>query len=353
MDDVVSAVRIDGFDVGPGRPCFIIAEAGVNHNGELSRAKQLVDVALAAGADAVKFQTFKAERLATASAPKAAYQLHTTNRDESQREMLCRLELSEDAHKALWVYCQQVGIGFLSTPFDEDSADMLAQLGVPAFKISSGDLTNTPLLLHVARKGKPVILSTGMATLAEVEAAARAIRAVNHAGLILLQCVSNYPADPADANLRAMHTMAQAFQVPVGYSDHTPGLTVSLAAVALGACVIEKHFTLDRTLPGPDHQTSLEPGELRALVREIRTVEASLGHGRKEPVPSEAETASVARKSLVAAQDIPAGRRLTETLIAVRRPGTGLLPSMLPLLVGRTAVRDIPADTVLTQEMVA
>lgn len=349
---MVSPVDIAGHRVGPNRPCMVIAEAGVNHNGTLQLAKQLVDVAMDSGADAVKFQTFKAERLVSASAPKAPYQLQTTNRNESQLEMLRRLELSEEAHRELLAYCRTLGIRFLSTPFDEQSADFLAALGVPAFKISSGDLTNAPLLRHVARKGRPMIVSTGMSTLAEVETAVRTIHEVGHPGLILLHCVSNYPANPADANLRAMQTMAEAFKVPVGYSDHTPGMTVALAAVALGACVIEKHFTLDRALPGPDHQTSLEPAELKALVRQIRTVEAALGHGRKEPAAAEAGTAAAARKSLVAAQDIPAGSRLTEALIAVRRPGTGLPPSMFTQVIGRTVVSNIPAGTVLTREMV-
>lgn len=361
MDRVVAPVEIAGRLVGPDHPCLIIAEAGVNHNGDARRARRLVDAAVEAGANMVKFQTFHAEQLATASAPKARYQLETTSRSESQLEMLRRLELSPQAHREVAAYCRERGIAFLSSPFDEASVDVLAALGVPAFKIPSGELTNLPLLAHAARQGKPMIVSTGMATLAEVETAVRTIRearstlkgVVNRQGLVLLHCVSNYPADPADANLRAMQTMGEAFHVPVGYSDHTPGLTVALAAAALGACVIEKHFTLDRALPGPDHRASLEPHELKALVEGIRTVEAALGHGRKEPTPSEAGTAAAARKSLVAARDIPAGSTLTESLIAIKRPGTGLPPAMIAQVVGRTAVHTIPAGTVLTQEMVA
>ena len=305
-----------------------------------------------AGADAVKFQTFRSDRLAAPSAPKARYQAQATGREESQLEMLRRLELSEDAHRTLTAHCRARGILFLSTPFDEESADVLEQLGVPAFKISSGEVTNLPLLTHVAKKGKPMIVSTGMSTLTEVRAAVQAIRRHLSEGLVLLHCVSSYPADPADANLRAMSTMARTFRTPVGFSDHTPGLTVALAAAALGACVIEKHLTLDRTLPGPDHRISLEPGEFTALVREVRIVESSLGHGRKEPVASESEIAAVARKSLVAARTIPAGSRLTEQAIAIKRPGTGFSPAMLGQLIGRTATREIPAGTVLTQEMI-
>lgn len=348
-----SPVTIAGRQIGSGQPCFIIAEAGVNHNGDPELARQLIDVAKTAGADAVKFQLFRADRLASAAAPKAGYQVRTTGGGESQLEMLRRLELPLEAHRALWDYCRARGMLFLSSPFDEDSADWLDALGVAAFKIPSGELTNLPFLAHVARKGKSLIVSTGMATLAEVEAAVRTIDAAGNRDVVLLHCVSNYPANPAEANLRAMQTMAEAFGLPVGYSDHTPGIEVALAAVALGACVIEKHFTLDRTLPGPDHRVSLEPQELVALVRGIRTVEAALGHGRKEPAPSEADTAAVARKSLVAAKDIAKGSTVTADSIAIKRPGTGLPPAVLDHLLGRTAIREIPADTLLTMEMFA
>jgi N,N'-diacetyllegionaminate synthase len=343
----------------PGRkpeldqPCFIIAEAGVNHNGSLETARRLIDAAVQAGADAVKFQTFKADRLVTSEAPKAKYQIHTTDATESQYEMLHRLELSFEAHCELMAYCQEKDILFLSSPFDEESADLLMKLEVAAFKIPSGELTNLPFLNYVARKGKPMIVSTGMAHLGEVEAAVHTIEEAGNQDLVLLHCVSNYPAEPADVNLRAMLTMATAFGVPIGYSDHTLGTEVALAAVAMGACVIEKHFTLDRNLPGPDHRSSLEPIELAAMVQGIRKVESALGHGRKEPVPNEAETTAVARKSLVAARDIPAGTKMTEELIAIKRPGTGLPPFMRPYLVGRTARTDIPAGTLLTLEMLA
>lgn len=346
-------IEIQGTRVGPGEPCLIIAEAGVNHNGDLDLALRLVDAAAEAGVGVVKFQTFKAERLVTPEAPKAEYQARATGSGESQYEMLRRLELSPEAHLRLIDHCRQRRVIFLSTPFDEQSADFLDEAGAPAFKTGSGELTNLPLLEHIARKGKPVLVSTGMAYLGEVEAAVQAIRRVGNEQIVLLHCVSNYPADPADANLRAMHTLQQAFGVPVGYSDHTVGLEVALAAAALGAAVIEKHFTLDRGLSGPDHQASIEPHELAALVRGIHTVEAALGDGRKIPARSEESTARVARRSLVAACDIPAGARLTEDHIAIRRPGTGLPPSLRPYLLGRVARTDIPAGTLLTLEMLA
>jgi len=353
VDGMVAAIDIAGRKVGPDQPCFIVAEAGVNHNGRLEMARQLVDVAAQAGADAVKFQTFKAEKVISPQAPKAAYQLQTTDTSESQLDMVKRLELSFDAFRELYAYCQDKDILFMSTPFDEESADFLADLGVAVFKIPSGEITNLPFLAHVARKGRPMIVSTGMSYLGEVEAAVRIIEEAGNHDFVLLHCVSNYPADPADVNLRAMHTLAMAFGVPIGYSDHTPGVEVALAAVALGACVIEKHFTLDRSLPGPDHQASLEPAELTALVRGIRTVAAALGHRRKEPAASEANTAAVARRSLVAARGIPVGTKLTEKLIAIKRPGTGLPPALRPYLVGRTVRVTVPAGTLLTLEMLA
>lgn len=345
-----TTIQIADRTVGPGQPCFLIAEAGVNHNGDLELARRLVRVAAEAGADAVKFQTFRAEALVSQSAPKAAYQLVTTDRGESQLEMLRRLELSPAAHRELLDCCRQQGILFLSSPFDEQSADLLEELDVPAYKIPSGEITNLPYLRHVAGKGKPMIVSTGMASLGEVQIAVQAIEEAGNPGLVLLHCVSNYPADPADVNLRAMTTMAQAFPWPVGYSDHVPGNEVAFAAVALGASVVEKHLTLDRAMPGPDHRASMEPHELAALVRGIRAVEAALGDGVKRPAASEASTAAVARKSLMAARDIAAGTVLTAELIAVKRPGTGLPPSKLESLLGRTVRRDLHEDTMLTLE---
>lgn len=347
----MQAIQVVNKFIGPGQPVFVIAEVGVNHNGDLKMARALIDVAVEAGADAVKFQTFRADRLATPDAPKAEYQLRTTGDEESQLEMLRRLELSADAHRELQSYCRERGIIFLSTPFDEEAVDLLDSLGVPAFKISSGDVTNSPLLEHVASKGKPIILSTGMSELSEVIEAVSVLHTEGCENPVLLHCVTDYPADPADVNLRAMATMSSAFDVPVGFSDHTEGIDVALAAVALGACVIEKHFTLDRSLPGPDHRASLEPAELRELVRSIRRVETALGNGRKVPTASEAETAKVARRSLVAARDIPAGATLKRDMVVLRRPGTGLSPAMLNGLLGLRAVREIAAGTLLDADM--
>lgn len=344
-------VTIAGRPVGEGCPCFIIAEAGVNHNGDPELARRLIDAAAEAGADAVKFQTFKAERLMIPSAPKAAYQKAATGASESQLEMIRRLELAPEVFRSLRDHCGKKGILFLSTPFDEESADFLAGLDVPAFKIPSGEVTNLPFLKHVAKKGKPLILSTGMADEGEVACAVAAIRAAGNPPLVLLQCTSAYPADPADVNLRAMRTMSHLFGVPVGYSDHTLGVEVALAAVALGACVVEKHFTLDRTLPGPDHQASAEPGELAALVRGIRKVEAALGDGRKAPVAAEADTAAVARKSLVAAVDIPSGTVLTDSMLTAMRPGTGIPPAEAGRVVGRKAIRDIHKGEIIAWEV--
>lgn len=348
---MVNSLIINGRKIGFGHPCFVIAEAGVNHNGSVEMAKKLIDAAVEAKADAVKFQTFQTEALVVPSAPKAQYQMESTNKDESQYEMLKKLELSPETHQILKKYCEEKGIIFMSTPFEEKSADLLDEIGVGVFKIPSGELTNPFFLAHVAKKKKPMIVSTGMATLAEVSAAVQTIKETGNKNLILLHCVSNYPADPADANLRAMQTMEKIFQLPIGFSDHTVGMEVALCAVALGACVIEKHFTLDCTLPGPDHKASIEPEELKKLVRSIRTVEMSLGTGFKEPAPSELDTAKVARKSLVAVRDIPVGSRLMQEWIDIRRPGTGLHPAMLLKIVGRITRKRISAGEILTLEM--
>lgn len=337
--------------MGANQPCFIIAEAGVNHNGDIELARRLIDAAVVAGVDAVKFQTFKAEQLVTADAPKAAYQQRTTDQNESQFDMLKQLELGFDSFRELYAYCQSKNMLFLSTPFDEDSADFLETLGMAAFKTPSGEITNLPYLTHIARKGRPMIVSTGMAYLGEVETAVQTIRAAGNPDLALLHCVSSYPANPADVNLRAMSTLSSAFGVPIGFSDHTLGLEIPLAAVALGASIIEKHFTLDHTLPGPDQAASLEPDQLTALVQGIRNVEAALGHGRKEPAVSEANTAAAARRSLVAARTLPAGTVLTEEDLAIKRPGTGLPPALRRHLVGRSTRVTIPHGTVLSLEM--
>jgi N-acetylneuraminate synthase/N,N'-diacetyllegionaminate synthase len=324
----------------------------VNHNGSVDLALRLVDAAVAAGADAVKFQTFRADRLATLHAPKATYQTETTGEFESQFDMLRKLELDERAHRTLLVHCASRGIVFLSTPFDEESADFLETLDVPAYKLPSGELTNLPFLRHVARKKRPMIISTGMATLEEVGRAVEAVRIAECKELALLHCVSAYPADPADVNLRAMATLAEAFGVPVGYSDHTLGNEVAFAAVAMGACILEKHFTLNRSLPGPDHRISAEPADLAALVVGARKVEAALGNGGKCPAASETDTVRIARKSLVAACDVPAGTVLGMEHVVARRPGTGIPLGMRDRLVGRKTKVTIPAGTLFDWGMI-
>jgi len=348
---VRDSLEIGGKRVGPGYPTFVIAEAGVNHNGDIDLARQLVDAAVLANADAVKFQTFITEESISRVAAQAAYQRENTGRSESQFDMVKRLELPFEAFSELKEYSQSRGIIFLSSPFDVQSVDLLSRLNVDAFKIASGEITNLSLLAYVAAKSRPIILSTGMSYLGEVETALRIIVQAGNPQVILLHCVSNYPAAAADVNLRAMDTMARAFQLPVGYSDHTNGLEVALAAVALGACVIEKHFTLDRGLPGPDHKASVEPEELAALVHGVRIVEAAIGDGRKQPSPNEIDTAEVARKSLVAAKDIDKGTVLTVESLAVKRPGTGLPPAMRDQVVGRKARTGIPEGTPITFEV--
>jgi len=349
----MAVINIAGRKIGPGLPCFVIAEAGVNHNGSMDLALQLVDAAIEAGADAVKFQTFSAEDLVTETAAKADYQERVLGSAESQFEMLKRLELSRDDHFAVAAYCVEKGILFLSTPFDEGSVDLLEEMGVAAFKVSSGDLTNLPLLEYIASKGRPMIVSTGMANLDEVAEAVAAIRAAGSPPLAVLQCVSRYPAAPETVNLRAMQTMAARFDVPVGFSDHTLGLEIAIASVAAGACILEKHLTLDCTMPGPDHQASLDPQAFRALMQGVRLVDAALGDGVKQPLPEEANTAVVARKSVVAARAIAAGESLTEAALAIKRPGHGFPPARRTALVGRVASVAIPAGTVLTEEMLS
>jgi len=336
--------------VGGDAPVLVIAEAGVNHNGDLDLALQLVDAAADAGADAVKFQTFRADRVAAPDAPKAAYQHETTNADESQLEMLRRLELPAEALRAIRDRAAERGILFLSSVFDESSVDVLEELGVPAIKLGSGEVTNIALLERVARTGKPVLLSTGMSTLAEVERALAALDSVEE--IVVLQATTNYPADPADANLRALHEL-KALGTAVGYSDHTPGDETALAAVALGACVVEKHLTLDRSLPGPDHAASVEPSELKRLVDSIRVVERALGSGVKEPSDSELATRDAVRRSLTAARALPAGTVLTEDALVAVRPGTGIPPNCRGELVGRTLTRAVAEGEQLAWEDVA
>lgn len=328
---------------------LIIAEAGVNHNGDMSTARQLIEVAAGAGADMVKFQTFSADRLTTPRAGKADYQVRTTGAQETQHEMLRRLELTRDMHETLIAQCKSCGIQFFSTGFDAQSIDMLVELGIERFKIPSGEITNFPYLRHIGRYGRPILLSTGMATLAEIEAAIDVFeRAGTPRSLItVLHCSTEYPTPMADVNLRAMLAIRDAFGVAIGYSDHTQGIEVAIAAVALGATVVEKHFTLDRDLPGPDHKASLEPDELRAMVFAIRNIEQALGDGIKRPSASEEKNRAIARKSLVAACAIRAGERFSESNVAAKRPGSGLSPMRWDEVLGRRAPRDFAADDMI------
>lgn len=336
---------------------LVIAEAGVNHNGSVDMALQLVDAAKAAGADAVKFQAYGAERLAARSAPMADYQKasRATSQqagahqaaDHTQLAMLQELELNAEEFAHIAEYCTRVGITFLASPFDETAAAMLAALGVSPMKIPSGEITNLPLLRYIGALRCPVILSTGMSWLAEVETAVRVLREAGSTDITLLHCVTEYPTPPEQVNLRAMTTLATAFGLPVGYSDHTEGIEIAIAATALGATVIEKHLTLDTTLPGPDHRSSLEPAEFGRMVEAIRRVELALGDGLKRPAPVEVPNIVVARKSLVSARDLEAGRRLEASDLVVKRPGSGIPPQELERVVGRTLAADVSADQVL------
>lgn len=346
----MARVEIGNRSVGSGKPCFIIAEAGVSHNGSLELAIELVNGAAAAKADAIKFQTFRADDLATADAEKAKYQKVRTGAGETQREMLRRLELSPAAHGRLAQHCRSRSIMFLSTAFDPQSVDLLFRLKMPAFKIASGEITNWPLLRYIARLRKPIILSTGMSYLSEIDEAIRVLRCEGVNEIALLHCVSNYPADPASANLRAISTLKSAFRVPVGLSDHTLGLDVPIAAVAVGASIIEKHFTLDRTLAGPDHEASITAEELSDLISRIRRVEAALGNGCKEPLPSEEDVRRASRRSIVIREPIPPGTKIHSNMLTFKRPGTGISPVELELVVGRVTKRALAVDTLLRWE---
>ena len=329
---------------------FIIAEAGVNHNGNLEMALRLVDVACAAGADAVKFQTFKADNIIAVNAPKADYQKDATGPDESQLEMVKKLELDEAAHTRLHNYCQDKDIRFLSTPFDLESIDLLTRLGLEIFKIPSGEITNLPYLRKLGALKKRLILSTGMADLSEIK---DALDVLVDAGsrmedITVLHCNTEYPTPFEDVNLRAMLTIRSAFPgISVGYSDHTLGIEAPIAAVAMGATVIEKHFTLDRNLPGPDHRASLEPDELAAMISAIRNIEKALGTGIKKPSPSELRNIPVARKSIVAAAPIKKGETFTEMNITVKRPGTGITPMRWDEMIGRKAAKPYRKDELI------
>mgnify|MGYP006282697363 CR=1 FL=1 len=344
------AMKIGDSGIGIDHPPFFIAEAGVNHNGELDLAKDLIDAAADAGADAVKFQTFSAEELVADDAPKAAYQVESTG-DGSQYDLLRELELDRAAHVELMEYAETCGITFLSTPFDPPSADLLDDLGVPAIKLGSGELDNHPLLEHVAGLGRPLIISTGMATKDEIEAAREVLVSVDpEINLAFLHCTSSYPCAVSDVNLRAIQSMADRLPDPVGYSDHTTRPELPALAVAAGAHIVEKHFTIDNSLPGPDHAASLEPDELQEAARLVEMAHTALGDPEKRPQPSELDTKKVARKSLRAAADLPVGTTIDESDIWIARPADGLSPRHFDEVIGATVTDAVCGGDPLTEE---
>jgi N-acetylneuraminate synthase/N,N'-diacetyllegionaminate synthase len=346
----VKKIRIDGRLLGVGEPTFIVAEIGVNHNGSVHMARKLIDAAKDAGADSVKFQSFKTERIVTKYAEKAVYQKETTDPKKSQYSMLKRLELGNAEMEELHRYAKKRNIIFLSSAFDEESVDLLDSLDVPAFKVASGEITNLPLLRYMAEKKRPMILSTGLSTLDEIEEALAVITEEGVEDIILLHCVTSYPAKEEEANLKVMDLLRRQFGFPVGFSDHTLGITVPIAAAALGAVLIEKHFTLDRTLPGPDHRASLEPTEFKEMVKDIRGVERALGDGVKRLTANEEEIKKAARRSIVAKIRIRKGIIIRENMVDFKRPGTGLEPKNLCRIVGRRTKKDIEPDELITFE---
>jgi len=335
--------------VTPMSKVFIIAEAGVNHNGSLELAKKLIDSAVEAGVDAVKFQTFKADKLLSKRAQKADYQKQATLVDETQYEMIKKLELDQNAHRALINYCKDKGIMFLSTPFDHNSIDLLISFEMPIFKIPSGEITNLPYLRHIGRLDKEVILSTGMSNLNEVRDALEVLikAGTSKVKITVLHATTEYPCPIDEVNLRAMQTIKNVFDVKVGYSDHTQGIEVPIAAVAMGACVIEKHFTLDRSMEGPDHKASLEPDELRAMVQAIRYIENALGDGIKMPSMSELKNIPIARKSILASRSIQKGEAFSDNNLIVKRPGNGISPMRWDEIIGHKATRNFLADDLI------
>ena len=340
-------IKIKDKFVGEGESCFIIAEAGVNHNGDIRLAKKLIDVAKKAGADAVKFQTFHTEELVSKSTEKAEYQIWA--KEKTQHEMLKRLELSFNDFRELKKYCDKKKIIFLSTPHSEDAIDFLESL-VPAYKIGSGDLTNLPFLKKVAKKKKPILLSTGMANLSEVKEAVSTIKKQGNNKIILLHCTTNYPCPFEEVNLRAMLTLKKEFKLPVGYSDHTLGIMVPIMAVAMGAKIIEKHFTLNKNLPGPDHKASLEPNELKEMVKVIRDVKKALGSDIKKPTKSEEKIKKFVRKSIIAKVDIPRDTKILRDMLIIKRPGTGIAPKFLNEVINKAAKKNIKKDQLITRE---
>ena len=350
---MINNVQVGQFNIGPGNPCFIIAEAGVNHNGDMKLAHKLIDAAAKAGVDAIKFQSFVAEDIVTPQAKKANYQIETTGDESGQFAMLKKLELSGAQQIELKAHCDKANILYLCTPYEEKSTDLLERIGVAAYKIASTDTSNIPFLRYLARKNIPVILSTGMSSLGEVEEAVNELRLHGLDGkIVILQCTSEYPVPVNEINLRAMKTMELAFGCPVGFSDHSPGLGASPWAVAAGACVVEKHFTLDRNMEGPDHRASIEPEELKELVKTIRNVETALGDGIKRPMPSEIANKFRMQKSLVATRTISAGEVIHTRDLTCKRPGNGLLPKWFDKVVGKQAAKDINSGEILNLDSV-
>lgn len=341
----MNKILIGNKAIGKGSPSLIIAEVGVNHNGSKELAKKLINASMDAGADSVKFQTFKAEEIVTKNAEKAGYQKETTT-GKSQYEMIKKLELSDNDFKELAEYTAELGIILLSSPFDLKSVDLLEEIGVPAFKISSGELTNFQLIDYVVKKDKPIILSTGMAKMGEIEEVVNLYRE-KVPNLILMHSVTSYPAYSKDVNLKVIETLRNTFNLPVGYSDHTLGIEMPIAAVALGSCVIEKHFTLDRNLKGPDHKASLEPMEFKNMVHAIRNVEAGMGNGIKKLTIEEKKIKKIVRKSIIAKVDLPKGTILTEEMLTIKRPGTGIEPKFFNSLIGKTTNSKIKKDELL------
>jgi N,N'-diacetyllegionaminate synthase len=340
-----------GLAIGPDEPVFIIAEAGVNHNGDLGMALELVDVAAQTGADAVKFQTFKAEHIITRQAPKAQYHIETTGSDEDQSwfELLKTQELTREMHEAIIERCHAHDILFLSTPYDKDSVDLLDELDVALYKVASTDANNIPFLEYIASKGRPMIMSTAMCDLQEVAASVEAIRAAGIDNLVVLQCTGSYPAPAGQANLKAMETITEACGVATGYSDHVPGMAVAIGAIARGAVAYEKHYTLDRSLPGPDHRASLEPEELKALITSIREVESSLGDGTKQVMPCEVENRKKLRKSIIAACSIAPGEVLSPEKLSIKRAGgQGISPDKYHEVIGKRTASKLEPDEPLT-----
>ncbi|MBI5050848.1 MAG: N-acetylneuraminate synthase family protein [Nitrospirae bacterium] len=344
---------VQGKKIGDGHPVFFIAEAGVNHNGSLELGYKLIDAALGAGADAIKFQTFKADKLNTKNAPKSSYHVETTGSDDKQTwyELLKTQELSKEQHLHLKSYCDYKGIIFLSTPYDEESADMLNEIGLPLFKLASTDTNNIPFVRHIAKKGKPIIISTAFCEMVEVQAVVNAIRSEGVDSFVVLQCTGNYPAILDDSHLNVISTYRKQLRCLVGYSDHAFGSINAIASTALGSCVYEKHFTIDKLLPGPDHRMSLVPAELKETIHAVRLTERALGSPEKRTLPSEAENRIKLRKSVVAAHNIAKGTVLKREMVEFKRPGTGISPAKLDDFIGRILKVDLQIDSILREDM--